>query len=163
MARIIWPHITWHSDEKPPRQVVEFAKKICDAIEIGMAKYVNGEDLSEFQIDALLHSIKKGHYNRFIFDPYMRGKAIPREMFLKRNKRSSRSNIHIISDQKGYVSPIDDTWVEGRTAHREHQRQHDVIECGDANKEDFMKVRDYKENMPDMGESIKRAMEELGD
>jgi hypothetical protein len=37
----------------------------------------------------------------------------------------------VIRDKEAYWSPLDGTTVEGRSAHREHMRKHNVIEVGD--------------------------------
>lgn len=37
----------------------------------------------------------------------------------------------VMPDKPGYVSPMSRTVVEGRAAHREHMKRHDVIEVGD--------------------------------
>lgn len=36
----------------------------------------------------------------------------------------------IMSDMKGYLSPLDRSYVSSRSAHRDHMRQHGVIEVG---------------------------------
>lgn len=36
----------------------------------------------------------------------------------------------VISDSDGFVSPIDGSYVEGRTAIREHEKKHGVRQCG---------------------------------
>lgn len=62
----------------------------------------------------------------------------------------------IIPDKAAYMSPLDRTVVEGRTAHREHMNRHDVYEAGD------MKMGTFKPSeMPRAGEDIRRAMQEL--
>lgn len=38
---------------------------------------------------------------------------------------------YIIGDKGAYLSPMDRTVVDGRTAHKEHMRKHGVIEAGD--------------------------------
>lgn len=38
----------------------------------------------------------------------------------------------IMPDKAGYLSPIDGKVVEGRAAHRDHLKRHNVIEVGDA-------------------------------
>lgn len=37
----------------------------------------------------------------------------------------------LMPDKGGYVSPMDGKYVEGRSAHREHMRVHNVLEAGD--------------------------------
>lgn len=34
-------------------------------------------------------------------------------------------------DKDGYLSPLDGKFVEGRNAHRDHMKRHNVIEAGD--------------------------------
>lgn len=37
----------------------------------------------------------------------------------------------IMPDKDGYQSPMDGKFVEGRAAHREHMKRHNVLEAGD--------------------------------
>ena len=54
------------------------------------------------------------------------GKLVPAENYVPKQAASTG----IMPDMKGYQSPIDKTWVEGRAAHRAHMRKHGVIEVG---------------------------------
>jgi hypothetical protein len=64
-----------------------------------------------------------------------------------------------IPDKGGYLSPLDGKFVEGRAAHRDHMKRHDVIEAGD------MRVGEYagrdRAPMRRVGEDIVRAIQEL--
>lgn len=60
----------------------------------------------------------------FLGDIYKaRGEAMTREGHVGR--------MTIIGDKSAYVSPMDRSVVEGRTAHKEHMRKHGVMEAGD--------------------------------
>lgn len=69
------------------------------------------------------------------------------------------SGVTIIGDKSAYLSPMDRTVVDGRTAHKEHMRKHGVIEAGD------MKLGESRttDNAP-MGSvrsDIQRSIQEL--
>lgn len=64
----------------------------------------------------------------------------------------------IMPDKAGYLSPMDRTVVEGRSAHREHMRVHGVLEAGD------MKLGSTRTERAPMGSvraDYQRAMQEL--
>lgn len=65
----------------------------------------------------------------------------------------------IMRDKSAYFSPIDNTVVEGRAAHREHMKRHNVIEAGDMKLGEFSGVD--RAPMPRAGYDIKRAIAEL--
>lgn len=66
---------------------------------------------------------------------------------------------YIMPDKLEYVSPIDGTHVTSRSTHRDHMRQHGVIEAGDMTV-GSMGNRD-RAPMTRVGHDIKRAMAEL--
>lgn len=72
----------------------------------------------------------------------------------------SASSAEIIPDKAGYLSPLDDTYVEGRAAHKSHMDRHQVYEAGDLKIGEMNRSRTLPP-MPDMHKSIKRAMEEI--
>jgi hypothetical protein len=37
----------------------------------------------------------------------------------------------IMPDKQPYVSPMDGSYITSRSAHREHMRKHNAVECGD--------------------------------
>lgn len=85
----------------------------------------------------------------FLGDIYAaRGRALP-----------ERTSPYVFADKGAYVSPIDRTVVDGRTAHREHMNRHGVLEAGD------MKLGEMSSEdrapLPRPGHDIKRAIEEL--
>lgn len=88
----------------------------------------------------------------FLGDIYKaRGEAMTRQGHVGR--------MTIIGDKSAYVSPMDRTVVDGRTAHKEHMKKHGVIEAGD------MKLGESRttDNAP-MGSvksDINRAIQEL--
>lgn len=43
----------------------------------------------------------------------------------------SRQSALVFGDKPGYLSPLNRSVVEGRTAHREHMKRHGVVEAGD--------------------------------
>lgn len=65
---------------------------------------------------------------------------------------------YFIPDKAGYQSPMDGNYVEGRSAHREHMRTHNVIEVGD--QPVGTSRRDYAP-MPSVGQDIARTIQEL--
>lgn len=65
-----------------------------------------------------------------------------------------------IPDKSAYLSPLDGSVVEGRTAHREHMRRHNVVEAGDLKIGDLSRGRDNAP-LPPIIPDILRAMAEL--
>lgn len=67
----------------------------------------------------------------------------------------------LMPDKGAYVSPMDRTVVEGRTAHRDHMKRHGVLEAGD------MKIGEFSGSerapLPPVRHDLQRAMQELGD
>lgn len=85
----------------------------------------------------------------FLHDLYAaQGKAI-----------AERTSPYFIADKGAYLSPLDGTVIEGRKAHREHMKRHNVVEAGD------MKIGEYRgrENspMPSIRSDIQRTIQEL--
>lgn len=66
----------------------------------------------------------------------------------------------VMRDKEGYVSPLDNTYVEGRAAHREHMNRHDVYEVGDAKIGDLSRGRNNNP-LPPIPVSIKQAIEQI--
>lgn len=69
-----------------------------------------------------------------------------------------RTSPYIIGDKGSYVSPMDRAVVDGRTAHREHMKQHGVLEAGD------MKLGELsggERALPPARQDIERAIQEL--
>lgn len=70
-----------------------------------------------------------------------------------------QTSAYLMADKAAYLSPIDRTVVEGRSAHREHMRVHGVLEAGD------MKLGEHsgreRAPMPSAGHDVLRAMQEL--
>lgn len=64
----------------------------------------------------------------------------------------------VVPDKAGYVSPMDRTVVEGRAAHREHMKRHNVLEAGDMKFGEFA-GRD-RAPMGSVRADIQRAMQE---
>lgn len=70
-----------------------------------------------------------------------------------------RVTITVIPDKQAYLSPIDNTVVEGRQAHREHMKVHDVLEAGDMT---IGSMQGYdRAPMAPITHDIMRAMQEL--
>lgn len=65
---------------------------------------------------------------------------------------------YLVPDKAGYLSPLDGKFVEGRHAHRDHMKRHDVLEAGD------MKIGEYgnrdRAPMGDIKYDIRRAIAE---
>lgn len=61
----------------------------------------------------------------------------------------------IMPDKAAYHSPLDGSVVEGRNAHRDHMKRHNVLEAGD------MKIGEYgnreRAPMPSAREDLRRA------
>lgn len=62
----------------------------------------------------------------------------------------------LMPDKAGYLSPLDGTFVEGRVAHYDHMKRHDVLEAGD------MKIGEFAGHeaapMPSIRDDIRRAI-----
>lgn len=65
---------------------------------------------------------------------------------------------YVMPDKPGYVSPLDFKMVEGRAAHRDHMRRHNVIEVGD---QPVGYSRNSTVEMPPVREDIRRAYQEV--
>lgn len=48
----------------------------------------------------------------------------------------------VLRDKDAYWSPLDGTVVEGRSAHRDHMKRHNVLEAGDYKIGDMSRSRD---------------------
>jgi hypothetical protein len=64
---------------------------------------------------------------------------------------------NLLPDIGEYKSPIDGTVVSSRSTHRDHMRQHNVIEVGN----ERLKPPADRAPMPRAGNDIKRSLEEL--
>lgn len=62
----------------------------------------------------------------------------------------------IISDIRGYRSPADGSWVSSRSQHRQHLRDHGLIEVGNE-----QPTPPSRPAMPSPGPDIRHAIEEL--
>jgi hypothetical protein len=49
----------------------------------------------------------------------------------------TNGSVYLVPDKAGYLSPMDGKYVEGRHAHRDHMKRHNVLEAGD------MKLGEY--------------------
>jgi len=65
----------------------------------------------------------------------------------------------VLSDKAAYWSPLDGTVVEGRTAHRDHMKRHNVLEAGDYKIGDISRSRDTTPR--GIGDDIRRTISEL--
>ena len=66
---------------------------------------------------------------------------------------------NIIPDIEPYISPIDGKVIGSRSRHRDHMREHNVVEAGTEPLPD----RPKSDNEPQgVGADIKRAIEEAG-
>ncbi len=74
-----------------------------------------------------------------------------------RFKRPAKSGIMIHSDLEPYENIIDGTVVDGRAAHREFLKKHDVREVGN----ERPRTWDPYDDVPPVGPDLKRAFEEL--
>lgn len=70
-----------------------------------------------------------------------------------------RESAYIMPDKLAYHSPVDGTYVESRSAHREHCKRNGVLEAGDMRMGEFA-GRD-RAPLPRAGYDIKRAIAEL--
>lgn len=58
---------------------------------------------------------------------YVRGEPIPAEEYVPEPK----ADYHVMPDIGGYQSMVDGSWIGSRSTHKEHLRQHHLIEIGD--------------------------------
>lgn len=84
------------------------------------------------------------------------GEFMPKAEF--QAKRRARG-INVISDIEPYRSPIDGKIIGSRSRHREHMREHNVIEAGTEPLLDRPKPPFQPQGV---GEDVKRVIEELG-
>jgi hypothetical protein len=67
----------------------------------------------------------------------------------------------LMPDKSAYRSPMDNTLVEGRRAHRDHMRKHEVVEAGDLKLGQMTANRESYGRLGAVGADIKRAIQEL--
>ena len=84
------------------------------------------------------------------------GAFMPKAEFLA--KRQARG-INIMPDIEPYRSPIDGKIIGSRSRHRDHMREHNVIEAGTEPLPDRPKPTFRPQGV---GQDVKRAIEELG-
>ena len=65
----------------------------------------------------------------------------------------------VMPDIEGYVSQVDGTWIKSRSMHRDHLKQHRMIELGN----DYMKSNKPIELSRKDNESRKRVIAEVAD
>lgn len=70
-----------------------------------------------------------------------------------------QTSAFFMPDKAGYVSPMSGELVEGRSAHREHMRVHNVIEAGDVRMGHMSGIE--RAPMPSVGADVMRAIAEL--
>jgi len=56
---------------------------------------------------------------------FLDGKLVPK------TEARQRSGFFVVSDQEGFRSPVDGSWVDGKAAVREHERKYEIRQCGD--------------------------------
>lgn len=71
------------------------------------------------------------------------------------SNRTRGGSLTVIRDIGEYVSPVDGSHITSRSQHRDHLRQHQLVELGN----ERVKRRDFE--MPRMGHDIKAAIEQL--
>ena len=52
------------------------------------------------------------------------------EAWKQKQEMTKRESAMVMSDIEGYVSQVDGTWIKSRSHHREHLKQHRMIELG---------------------------------
>ena len=67
----------------------------------------------------------------------------------------------ILKDIGEYTSPLDGSRISSRSSHREHMRQHDVIEVGNEPIGNMSKAADAQPTTREIGEAVKRRVEEV--
>lgn len=71
------------------------------------------------------------------------------------------TSAYYFADKDAYWSPLDGSVVEGRAAHREHMKRHDVVEVGDARVGDLSNNFAERSRMGSAKYDILRAISEL--
>jgi hypothetical protein len=61
---------------------------------------------------------------------YTLGTPEAEEAWKQKEEMTRREAPMVMSDIEGYVSQVDGTWIKSRSHHREHLRQHRMIELG---------------------------------
>jgi hypothetical protein len=52
------------------------------------------------------------------------------EAWKQKQEMTAKESPMVMSDIEGYVSQVDGTWIKSRSHHREHLKQHRMIELG---------------------------------
>ncbi len=61
---------------------------------------------------------------------YTLGTPEAEEAWRLKQEMTHRDTAMVMSDIEGYVSQVDGTWIKSRSHHREHLKQHRMIELG---------------------------------
>jgi hypothetical protein len=61
---------------------------------------------------------------------YTQGTLEAEEAWRLKEEMTAREAPMVMSDIEGYVSQVDGTWIKSRSHHREHLKQHKMIELG---------------------------------
>jgi hypothetical protein len=75
--------------------------------------------------------VKKSDKDYYLeFWGYTLGTPEAEEAWKLKQEMTAREAPMVMSDIEGYVSQVDGTWIKSRSHHREHLRQHRMIELG---------------------------------
>ena len=61
---------------------------------------------------------------------YELGSPEAEEAWKQKQEMTRRESAMVMSDIEGYISQVDGTWIKSRSHHREHLKQHRMIELG---------------------------------
>ena len=61
---------------------------------------------------------------------YELGTPEAEEAWKQKQEMTRRESAMVMSDIEGYISQVDGTWIKSRSHHREHLKQHRMIELG---------------------------------
>ena len=70
----------------------------------------------------------KDHYLEFW--GFTLGTPEAEQAWKEKQEMTSREAPMVISDIEGYVSQVDGTWIKSKSMHRDHLKQHRMIELG---------------------------------
>lgn len=70
----------------------------------------------------------KDHYLEFW--GYTLGTLEAEQAWKEKQEMTAREAPMVISDIEGYVSQVDGTWIKSKSMHRDHLKQHRMIELG---------------------------------
>jgi hypothetical protein len=77
------------------------------------------------------HVVTKSDKEHYLdFWGFTLGTPEAEEAWKQKQEMTAKESPMVMSDIEGYISQVDGTWIKSRSHHREHLKQHRMIELG---------------------------------